>query len=282
MRKWEILMCLLLCSGAVFVPEYGSTKVYAEVKAADYLLPDADIRYYTEDEISDMPVKILCYAKNEIYAKHRRKFQSEELQEYFDSQPWYYGKIEPGDFSESVFNEYEKANIQLLADKEFELQKGGYVLDQPGYNFEDVEDYIYGSGSGFDIASGLSLHSSEGMAQFETDYFTISLPGDLEWDYEIDGRDSISFIYTPAKEAGVGGRFLEIIAYDWGDNEYEAWPHWQIAGLDADKKYIAILPTDVQYDYTDSVQTEEYQRLFKCAERCDQDNENTIFFVKNP
>ena len=49
MRKWKILMCLLLCSGAVFVPEYGSTKVYAEVKAADYLLPDADIRYYTED-----------------------------------------------------------------------------------------------------------------------------------------------------------------------------------------------------------------------------------------
>ena len=47
MRKWKILMCLLLCSGAVFVPEYGSTKVYAEVKAADYLLPDADIRYYT-------------------------------------------------------------------------------------------------------------------------------------------------------------------------------------------------------------------------------------------
>ena len=39
MRKWKILMCLLLCSGAVFVPEYGSTKVYAEVKAADYLLP---------------------------------------------------------------------------------------------------------------------------------------------------------------------------------------------------------------------------------------------------
>lgn len=282
MRKWKILMCLLLGAGAVSTAEYGSTQVHAEVKAADYLLPDADTRYYTESEISGMSVKILCYAKNEIYAKHGRKFQSEELQEYFDSQPWYYGKIEPGDFSESVFNEYEKANIELLTDKEFELQSGGYVLDQPGYDFEDVEAYIYGSGSGFYIASGLSVHSSEGMAQFETDYFTLSLPGDLEWEYEINGTDSISFFYTPAKESGTGGRFLEITAYDWGDNGYETWPRWQIAGLDEDKKYIAILPTDVQYDYTDSVQTEEYQRLLKCAERCDKDNEDTIFFVKNP
>ena len=123
MRKWKILMCLLLCSGAVFVPEYGSTKVYAEVKAADYLLRMQISRYYTEDEISDMPVKILCYAKNEIYAKHGRKFQSEELQEYFDSQPWYYGKIEPGDFSESVFNEYEKANIHYWLTKNLNCRR---------------------------------------------------------------------------------------------------------------------------------------------------------------
>lgn len=283
LRGWRAVMSIMCCGLAAFVPcGYGDTEVRAEVKAADYLLPDAASRYYTEADISGMSVKILCYAKNEIYARHGRKFQSRELQEYFSSQPWYYGNTEPSEFSEDVFNSYEKANVKLLTEREFELQSGGYVLDQAGYSFDDVEQYLYGGTAGFNIASGMSVHVSEGMAQVETDYFTVSLPADLEWDYEAIDSGTLVFSYTPAKKAGVGGRFLAITAFDWGDNEYESWPRWQIAGLDADKKYIASLPTDLQYDASDPVQTEEYQRLMNCAERCDQDNESTIFLVKNP
>lgn len=282
-KAWKkILGILALTAVTVSVAEYGRMEIHAEVKAADYLLPEGADRYYTESEISGMTPQILCYAKNEIYAKHGRKFHSEELQKYFDEQTWYYGNVEPENFSESIFNAYEIANIKLLTDRERELQEGGYVLDRPGYDFENVTEYIYGSGDGFFIDAGLSVRSSEGMALVETDYFTIMLPGDLEWEYEVEGRDSISFIYTPARKAGVGGKFLEIKAFDWGDNDYESWPDWRIAGTDVDKKYIAILPTDAQFDVTDAVQTEEYQRLLRCAERCDRNAEDPVFYVNNP
>ena len=56
----------------------------------------------------------LRYAKNEIYARHGRKFKDKELQIWFDSQEWYDGYIEPEDFDESVFSEIEKENILTI------------------------------------------------------------------------------------------------------------------------------------------------------------------------
>lgn len=58
------------------------------------------------------------------------KFDSKELREYFNSKSWYHGTVNPEDFSESVFNSYEKKNIQFLAQREESMQKGGYKLDQ--------------------------------------------------------------------------------------------------------------------------------------------------------
>ena len=58
------------------------------------------------------------YARNEIYARHGRKFKDKDLQKYFDNCSWYYGFIEPGDFDESWLNEYEKKNVKVI--KEYE------------------------------------------------------------------------------------------------------------------------------------------------------------------
>ena len=134
--------------------------VQAVCAAPEYLLPDADSHYYTKDEIADMPVQLVCYAKNEIYARHGRQFVSPELQKYFGSCSWYHGTVSPDDFNETylnkVFNDYEKKNMYLMADRETELLPGGYVLDQPGYSFEPVTRYLeqkYGSGAEQDIES---------------------------------------------------------------------------------------------------------------------------------
>ena len=56
---------------------------------------------------------------NEIYARHGRKFNDANLQEYFNSQPWYTPVYTPDEFNaieNSVFNAYEKANVKFLAD----------------------------------------------------------------------------------------------------------------------------------------------------------------------
>lgn len=120
----------------------GMTGVQAE-EAYDLIVPDADSRYYTADEISDMPLQVVNYAKNEIYARHGRIFDSTELAGYFGQQPWYSGSLREADFTDKVFNEYEKENILLLNDREMALSDGnGYALDQPGYNYDAVSRYL--------------------------------------------------------------------------------------------------------------------------------------------
>ena len=98
-----------------------------------YILPESNSRYLTNSDIDGMSLREINYAKNEIYARHGRKFKSEELQTYFDSKSWYTGKYEPSDFDEnyssSMLNTYEKKNAQFLSDKEFSIDPNGYKLD---------------------------------------------------------------------------------------------------------------------------------------------------------
>lgn len=84
----------------------------------------------TEDDAGLLTLKGLCYARNEIYARHGRKFNSKELQQYFDGRTWYHGKYEPetdDDKVVSLMNEYERYNVNLLLRMEKRL--GMYSLD---------------------------------------------------------------------------------------------------------------------------------------------------------
>lgn len=95
----------------------------------DYILPYSSDEYLTEDDIEDLSLQEINYAKNEIYARHGRKFDSKELRDYFESKDWYDGTIDPGDFKESSLSKIERANVQLLKDKEFSIDPKGYQLD---------------------------------------------------------------------------------------------------------------------------------------------------------
>lgn len=80
----------------------------------EYILPDSDKGYYMYDNVCEMTQRELMLARNEIYARHGRKFNDPEIQAYFDSKSWYHGYIEPEDFPDGVLNEYEEANIELI------------------------------------------------------------------------------------------------------------------------------------------------------------------------
>lgn len=96
----------------------------------DYILPNSDTELLTEDDIKDLTLQELNYAKNEIYARHGRKFKSKELQDYFNSKDWYEGTVSADDFSESDLSETERKNADLLAKAEYALDPDGYQLDQ--------------------------------------------------------------------------------------------------------------------------------------------------------
>jgi hypothetical protein len=97
---------------------------------ADYILPNSDSVQLTESDIADLSLQEINYAKNEIYARHGRKFNSQELQNYFNSKSWYSGVIDGSDFDNSVLSKTELANIDLLTEAEFSIDANGYQLDK--------------------------------------------------------------------------------------------------------------------------------------------------------
>ena len=48
-----------------------------------YIFPNSDTEYLTKSDLSGMSKSEINLAKNELYARHGRKFKSKELQEYF-------------------------------------------------------------------------------------------------------------------------------------------------------------------------------------------------------
>ena len=75
---------------------------------------DTDTQYYTAEDFSDAPESVLRVAKNEIYARHGYIFNDSDMNNYFRGMKWYTPSVKPADFSDSIFNEYEKANLELL------------------------------------------------------------------------------------------------------------------------------------------------------------------------
>lgn len=94
----------------------------------DYFFPESDSRYLTDEEVSAYSSSDLELAKNEIYARHGRKFVTERIAEYFNNKSWYQGTVDPETFDaqqDSVFNEYEIANIGKIAQWEQKKRSEG-------------------------------------------------------------------------------------------------------------------------------------------------------------
>lgn len=85
----------------------------------DYVFPMSDQVLLTEEDVAPIldDQEKLSIARNEIYARHGRMFDTEWLQEYFDSKPWYEGIYSAADFDQNV----------TLSD--IETQNAAYLLD---------------------------------------------------------------------------------------------------------------------------------------------------------
>ncbi len=84
----------------------------------EQILPESDVRYLYDEDVEYLDDTGLELAKNEIYARHGRIFVTPYIDKYFRNQSWYEPTVSPEEFSDSVFNEYESANIALIVSKE--------------------------------------------------------------------------------------------------------------------------------------------------------------------
>ena len=84
----------------------------------DYILPDSGTRKLTNSDLAGLDADELELARNEIYARAGRRFNTDYIQDYFDDKWWYVGTIEPEDFTEDMLNDVEKYNVNFIRNYE--------------------------------------------------------------------------------------------------------------------------------------------------------------------
>ena len=92
-----------------------SNQAAADTGAAadtDYILPDSNTRYLTREDLAGLSAEECRIARNEIYARHGRRFKDEALQSYFDGKDWYAGTTD--EVTDDMLNAYELANRDLI------------------------------------------------------------------------------------------------------------------------------------------------------------------------
>ena len=95
--------------------ESGTTS--GSVEKSDYIIPDSAERYIDSSEIQNCSHDEIQLMINEIYARHGREFYSQDNKDHFSGREWYSpitGKTDEEIVQE--FNEYEKANVDLLSE----------------------------------------------------------------------------------------------------------------------------------------------------------------------
>lgn len=81
---------------------------------SDFICPGSSDRYLTDSDLCYLSAKQLRLARNEIFARHGRKFETKDLKNYFESKSWYYGYISAEDFDDDWLSQLEKDNIEFI------------------------------------------------------------------------------------------------------------------------------------------------------------------------
>lgn len=94
---------------------YGDDIKGFDTDMQEYIFPDSDSRYLSEEEVKDIETDKLRIARNEIFARHGYIFNDEELNQYFNGTSWYNGTVPAEQFNmDAVLNDFEKKNIELI------------------------------------------------------------------------------------------------------------------------------------------------------------------------
>lgn len=81
--------------------------------ASGFLFPDSDRRYLTASDVAALSPRDLRIARNEIFARRGRFFESPDLQAHFGRFSWYHPTQ-----AEVTLNAVEQANVQLIQAEE--------------------------------------------------------------------------------------------------------------------------------------------------------------------
>lgn len=132
---------------------------YQNSQTQEYIFPDSDKKYLSEDEVRSVDASQLSLGRNEIFARHGYIFEDDSINQYFAGKSWYQGTVPADQFDmDSVFNDFEKKNVELIKKVENEVngssstkflgRRGDYICqnpDDPDIGTERIEVLQIGS-----------------------------------------------------------------------------------------------------------------------------------------
>lgn len=83
-----------------------------------YILSDSATRRLTQADVANLTWEQCCLARNEIFARHGRIFQTPQIAAYFEAQSWYHGTVPGASFDNNSLSPTERANADFLANYE--------------------------------------------------------------------------------------------------------------------------------------------------------------------
>ncbi len=127
---------------------FGWNTTTNETNSDDYVFMDSSKRLLTEEDLEGLTDEELRIGRNEIVARHGRRFSDKDLQEYFDSKSWYKGTVEADDFDRKVkLSDIENENMEFIkahegGDGSKIFQNGKYHIGGLYYGPYDMDDII--------------------------------------------------------------------------------------------------------------------------------------------
>lgn len=145
-----------------------------------FTFSDVFHRYLCRADLSLYPTEDLMLLRNEIYAAHGRKFNSDVLNQYFSKKEWYRGIIEAGDFSEELLSNVERKNIAFI--QEMEKDPNRNRLDgKHQYGLEElpIADYLPLLGKYKETGVEADLTKARDMGAYYQAPGSISVPASI-------------------------------------------------------------------------------------------------------
>ena len=147
---------------------------------------------------------------------------------------------------------------------------------------EQTESTAAETSGDYDIMEGFRVEENDD-ADYAVIYgngFVLTMPEDDDWGYEADST-SLNIYMKDAREAGFGGDLVTIMAFDPEDTSYEDFPSYSVAGKSqrVNKTFIALFPTDAQFDPNDPDQEEDYTELFNYVKKISEGAADSPFEI---
>lgn len=144
---------------------------------AEYIFPDSDKKYLSEDEIRAKTVDEMFIGRNEIFARHGYIFSDENLKNHFEGTSWYAGTVPAEQFnSDQVFNEFEKKNVELIQQVEDEINGAAQM--------EAEKQAAIDEGYAFLVGNSYHMKDSQPLIEFQSsDTVRVSWGGEISDEY---------------------------------------------------------------------------------------------------